>query len=99
MPELEEVSDSDDEVDDDRDRFEEVDVKEGDESCESVTDESVIETEDEIVTEEFGDTSGEAFIVAESVQTAGTAELYNSGCTNHISPYRNQFENYKSIEP
>jgi hypothetical protein len=49
--------------------------------------------------EEFSDTSGEAFVVAESVQTAGTAELYDSGCTNHISPYRNQFENFQSITP
>jgi len=99
MPELEEVSDSDDEVGEDRDRFEEVDVKEGDESCESATDKSVIETEDEIVPEEFGDTSGEAFVVAESVQTAGSAKLYDSGCTNHISPYQNQFKNYELIEP
>jgi hypothetical protein len=34
--------------------------------------------------------SGEAFMVAESVQSAGRAELYDSGCTNHISPYKDQ---------
>jgi hypothetical protein len=49
--------------------------------------------------EEFMDASGEAFVVAESVQAAGTAELYDSGCTNHISPYRNQFENFQPITP
>ena len=47
--------------------------------------------------EEFGDTSGEAFVAAELVQTVGMAELYDSGCTNHISPYKNQFENFQSI--
>jgi hypothetical protein len=49
--------------------------------------------------EESCDASGEAFVVEESVQTAGTAELYDSGCTNHISPFRNQFENFQSIVP
>ena len=48
---------------------------------------------------ELQDTSGEAFVVAESVQPAGMAELYDSGCTNHISPYRNQFENFRPITP
>ena len=37
--------------------------------------------------EDFCDMSGEVFVVAESVQSAGMAELYDSGCTNHISPY------------
>ena len=49
--------------------------------------------------EDLGDTSGEAFVVAESVQTSGRAELYDSGCTNHISPYRSSFENFQTIEP
>ena len=49
--------------------------------------------------EDFLDASGLAFVVAESVQSAGTAELYDSGCTNHISPYRNLFENFQNIEP
>ena len=49
--------------------------------------------------EEFRDMSGEAFVVAESVQTVGMAELYDSGCTNHISPYKNQFKNFQSITP
>ena len=49
--------------------------------------------------EEFNDASGEAFVVAESVQAAGMAELYDSGCTNQISPYRDHFENFQSIPP
>lgn len=49
--------------------------------------------------EELGDTSGEAFVVAESVQTSGRAELYDSRCTNHISPYKSCFENFQTIEP
>ena len=39
------------------------------------------------VVEELGEVSGEAFVMAELIQTAGVAELYDSGCTNHILPY------------
>jgi hypothetical protein len=39
------------------------------------------------VPEDFGDTSGLAFTVMEPIKTKGTTELYDSGCTNHISPY------------
>ena len=53
----------------------------------------------EVSVEEFLDMSGQAFIVAESVQAAGMAELYDSGCTNHISPYRSHFKNFQSITP
>ena len=49
--------------------------------------------------EDFCDTLGQAFVVAESVQTAGMAKLYNSRCTNHISPYQNQLKNFQSITP
>ena len=55
--------------------------------------------DEDVVVEELLDTSGEAFVVAESVQAAGMAELYDSGCTNHISPYRDQFENFQLITP
>ena len=33
---------------------------------------------------DLGDTSREAFVVAETVKLNGTVELYDSGCTNHI---------------
>ena len=49
-------------------------------------------------TELFGDMSGEVFVVAESVQASARAELYNSGCTNHISPYKSSFDNFQIIE-
>ena len=49
--------------------------------------------------ENFGDVLGEAFVVAESVQMSVKAELYDSGCTNHISPYKTDFENLQAIEP
>jgi hypothetical protein len=50
------------------------------------------------IIEEFNDTSGEAF-VTESTDTLRVAELYDSGCTNHISPYRAKFENFVTITP
>ena len=53
---------------------------------------------DEMVAEELGDVSGEAFVVAELVQTLVKAKLYDSGCTNHILPYRSSFSNLKTIE-
>ena len=53
---------------------------------------------DEMVAEELGDVLGEAFVVAESVQTLAKAELYDSGCTNHIFPYRSSFSNFETIE-
>jgi hypothetical protein len=52
-----------------------------------------------VTVEDFRDVSGEAFVVAEAVQPAGMAELYDSRCTNHISPYRSQFLNFQSITP
>jgi hypothetical protein len=45
------------------------------------------------VVEEFNDTSREAF-VTEVAGTDRVAELYDSGCMNHISPYRTKFENF-----
>ena len=63
----------------------------------------VNEPQEEVVgvvsVENFGDASGEAFVVAESVQMSAKAELYDSGCTNHISPYKNDFDNLQAIEP
>jgi len=65
--------------------------------------------EDEWTDEESEDRDGlrfkeveewdEAFSTVESVQMTGTTELYDSGCTNHISPYRDQFKNFEDIVP
>jgi hypothetical protein len=48
---------------------------------------------------DLGDTLGEAFVVAETVESNGTVELYDSGCTNHISPYCDMFDNFKRTSP
>ena len=49
--------------------------------------------------EEFCDMSGEVFVVAESAQTTGTAELYHSRCTNHISPYQKKLQELPKHRP
>lgn len=33
------------------------------------------------------------------VRAANRAEVYNSGCTKHISPYRDDLHNYTEIQP
>ena len=48
--------------------------------------------------EVFGDMSGKVFIMAESVQSSAKAELYDSGCTNHIAPYKSSFDDFQIIE-
>ena len=53
---------------------------------------------EEVIEEAFGDVSGEAFVVAETVQTLAKTELYDSRCTNHISPYKSDFNNFQTIE-
>ena len=45
------------------------------------------------------DASGEAFISTELTPMTKTAELYDSRCTNHISPYRNKFKNFEETIP
>ena len=64
-------------------------------------DEEGVEIEGERCVEvmEFGDTSGIALVAVDSIKSGGVAELYDSGCTNHISPYRDHFENFQSIVP
>jgi len=54
---------------------------------------------EEGVVEEFRDTSGHVLIATEAADLRGTTELYDSGCTNHISPYRQKFENFVRIPP
>jgi hypothetical protein len=39
----------------------------------------------------------EAFVIAKAVESSRTAELYDSGHTNHISPYRDRLENFEQI--
>ena len=42
--------------------------------------------------------SGKVFVVAESVKMSARAKLYNSRCTNHISPYKCNFNNFHIIK-
>ena len=58
--------------------------------------EAMMGIEKEDLVEDFGDLSGEAFVASE---TTVVAELYDSGCTNHISPYRTAFEDFINIPP
>src|SRR5271168_3900821 len=91
LPALMELSDSEDERGD----------KEEEPSweVEEVMLEKLVRPEEERDVEDLLDTSGMALLVAKSGQAAGTAELYDSGCTNHLSAYRNRFENLQTIIP
>ena len=48
---------------------------------------------------DFGNTSDEAVIVAKTIKLDGIAELYDSSCTNHISPYRDRFIDFQRTLP
>ena len=86
MPELEELSDSEDEGEDAIVFDEDTKVL-------------MVEEVNEDVVEDFDNASGEALVSMESTPMTGTAELYYSGCINHISPYQDQFQNFKKIVP
>jgi hypothetical protein len=62
-------------------------------------DEVEIEGEMREEVEELGDTSGIVLVALDSAKPGGVAELYDSGCTNHISPYRDHFQNFENIVP
>ena len=53
--------------------------------------------------QEDQDTSDEVFVAAEPSKSGQyafvQAELYDSGCTRHISPYREDFESFVEIPP
>jgi len=52
------------------------------------------------IVEELNDASGQAFVtkIVGSAEER-VAELYDSGCMNHISPYRGKFEDFATITP
>jgi hypothetical protein len=50
------------------------------------------------IVEEFNDMTGLAF-VTEIAGPDGIAKLCDSGCTNHISPYHEKFEDFTTIVP
>ena len=84
MLELVELSDSDEEGDD-RNLVEDMEIL--------VIIEEIYRNE----IEALNDASGEVFISTESIPATGTAELYDSRCTNRISPYKAQFQNFEDI--
>ena len=101
MLELEEVSDSKDEGDGAMPDLVELIDSEDDEGCLVEVMEVLVAVEgvNDDKAKAINNTSGEAFISTESVLGTGTAELYDSGCTNHISPCKSQFQNFKDITP
>ena len=62
-------------------------------------DENGVEVEGECCKEvrDLGDTSGIALVMLDSAKSGEVAELYDSGCTNHISPYCDCFENLENF--
>lgn len=48
---------------------------------------------------ELGDTSEIVLVAEDSTKPREVVELYDSGCTNHISPYCDHFENFQNIVP
>jgi hypothetical protein len=95
MPDLRSVSNSDSSSDDDW--FSEVeDAASGDDS--SV---ASVETSFEAVMANVcdGDIDEVAAILSEVVRPAGRVDLYDSGSTQHLSPYRDQFVTYQDIPP
>ena len=57
------------------------------------------DSDDSSFIEDFDDASRCAFVVTEAAATTKTIELYDSGCSNHISPYRECFENFENTAP
>ena len=48
----------------------------------------VVEEIDRDRVEDLNNTSGEALVSTETIPAIRTAKLYDSGCMNHISPYK-----------
>ena len=110
MPGLEEVSDSEDEeeamdLEEEDGMLELVELSDSDEEGDDrnlVEDMEILVVVKEIdrnKIEALNDASGEVFISTESIPATGTAKIYDSRCTNHISPYKAQFQNFKDITP
>ena len=96
------VLDSDDDDDDDDEAYtsfedwepEETDwlsdVQDGDE-------EDVVAKRNTDTVKDLEDVSGETLVTTDSSKPTHHVDLYDSGCTNHISPFCKQFENYVNI--
>ena len=101
MPELEEVSDSEDEKEDGMPELVELSESE-DDKIESMADMDILVVVEEIDEEDVDalkNAPEEVLVSTKSMPTTETAELYDSRCTNHISPYKDQFQNFENIAP
>ena len=95
LPDLHQLSDSEDEGEGEPTGI----WDELDWLSDSVSGETGDDSGDSDATEDLGETLGEAFITTDTPSPANRTELYDSGCTNHISPFRDQFKNYSAISP
>jgi hypothetical protein len=95
MPDLRSVSDSDD--DSASDWFSEV---EEDKLSDDLAD-NLSETSFEEIAAGIGEEDMEevAAIISEGFRPTGRVDLYDSGSTQHLSPYRDQFTTYQEIPP
>jgi len=99
---LDQLSDSDDEDDEEAHTgFEDWEPEEPDWFLDAPDedDDNAVAEWDEDTVENLGEVSDEALVTADSSKPTHRVELYDSRCTNHISPFREQFENYVDITP
>ncbi len=100
LPDLDQFSDSDNEDDEEAHTgFEDWEPEEPDWFSDTLDDddEDAVAEWDENTINNLGEVSGEALVTMDSLKLTHRVELYDSGCTNHISPFREQFENYVDI--
>ena len=102
LPDMYQVSDSDDDDDDEAcTGFEDWETEETDWFSDVPDDDEkdVVAERDTDAVKDLEDASGETLVTTDSSKPTHRVDLYDSGCTNHISPFREQFENYVDIPP
>jgi len=102
LPDMYQVSDSDDDDDDEAcTGFEDWENEETDWFSDVPDDDEkdVVAEQDTDAVKDLEDASGETLVTTDSSKPTHRVDLYDSGCTNHISPFREQFENYVDIPP
>ena len=73
-----------------------------DDKIESMADMDILVVVEEIDKEDVDalkNAPEEVLVSTESMPTTETAELYDSGCMNHISLYKDRFQNFENIVP
>jgi len=97
LPDMYQVSDSDDD-NEAYTGFEDWEPEETDWFSDD-DEEDVIAKQDAGAVKDLEDESGETLVTTDSSKLTHHVDLYDSGCTNHISPFHEQFENYIDIPP